>query len=634
MKPAVAVLVTASTPPPGRLKAALQRAKRSRLMRALGLLLCALFGAYVTVVGALNLFLLCGGPGRLIAHETPDLKLTLGGAYTLWPGRVHYRDVDIDIHDSSVHLKIAVERGYVDVDLPALFSMRFIGRDVRAYGVTLEGRTQPAGLSPARAATLPELEPPKPPRGVTDPNTLWGVDLRLTEVTTERLWIDELRQTGQLRVDGGFYLQPMRHLEIYPSRVRSSSGDDGSKIGLGDLVLLRAVELDLRVGLGHTDVSGQVLPELLKQLELRGEMGGHVADLEALNPFLGATKAKGGTGPFKLGLALVKGVAQSGTQLNYSTQSFSLTRDKLRGTGALFLTASASTEASALAAHVDLRRLRVTRGAEQVGRVRRLEAKATVSNQLERPRLKQASLDLTRARVSDVSKLRGALPKAIQGAGGALSVNAHATFQGNKLSGRLNTRWKRAELDLGDTAIRGDVWLRAEFDSKPPFRSGKLSLLTLDVKGAELTGAGVSGPAFGVSLRGNDVDVNVKRPGTSGLLRLSLSDTTSLERVAGVEPPALVAGLFGLGDVELLLDTDLNAERQDVRVLRGRSGSAELRGRLHRTASGLNAALLISRGLVSAGVAKNGDDVSISPLAGSSWLEEELRRLDIAAGKH
>jgi len=547
------------------------------------LLLIAAVSGYVVLIGGMNLFLACDGPGWLIARATPDLTLKMGKAYTLWPGRVHYRDVDLEIHDTSVHVKIHVERGYVNVGLRALLSMRFVGTDVRAYAVELEGRTSPAGLSPARAATLPDLTAPKPPHGITDPNDLWGVELHLTEVTTKRAWINELRQVGTLNINGGFKLQPMRHLEIYPSNVKSETGDDATKIGIGDLVLLRAVALDLRVQLSQADVSGDVLTSLLKQLELRGEVDGHVAGLEPLNPFLGAAQLKGGTGPFKIGLALVNGVAETGTKLNYSAPSVTLIKGKLQGVGALFVTASAANEAAALAAHVDLRRLRLRRSQELVGRVKRLELKATFSNRLQAAQLRRASLDLTGARVSDVSKLKTALPDALKSAGGALRADAHAKLQKNKLSGQLKARWKRARLDVGESQLRGDAWLRAEFDSKPPFQSGKLSLLSLDLTKASVTGQHEAGPAFKLSLRGNAVDFNVKRPAASGLLRLTVSDTTSIERAAGVEPPGIVSALFGLGDVELLLNTRLSASSQDIRVMGGRSGSAELQGRFSRS---------------------------------------------------
>lgn len=199
--------------------------------------------AVVYLVGA-NLFLGTGWFARVVNAYPETLDVHYGKGWTLWPGRLHAKDLSIRATDSNVEWILRIDDVTFDVSLWGLLHRRFFADHVHGTGVSLRIRQRLDAMprTQAEVADLPSVEG-LPPYGlrpkVRDPFPVWDDacwdlwTIRLRDVVAEHtreVWIDSTRFSGDARVTGGFYLKPLREAQIGPAHVDVAEG----RVGRGE----------------------------------------------------------------------------------------------------------------------------------------------------------------------------------------------------------------------------------------------------------------------------------------------------------------------------------------------------------------------------------------------------------------
>lgn len=195
----------------------------------------AVAAAYL--VGA-NAFLSTGWFARVV-NEYPDtIDVHYAKGWTVWPGRVHARDLSIRAADSNVEWSLRIDKVTFDVSLWGLLHRRFFADRVRGSGVSLRIRQRLDTMPKTRAEAedLPPIDglPPYALRPkIDDPfpdldDAYWDLwTIRLRDVVAEHtreVWIDRTRFVGDARVTGGFYLKPLREAQIGPVHAEIAEG--------------------------------------------------------------------------------------------------------------------------------------------------------------------------------------------------------------------------------------------------------------------------------------------------------------------------------------------------------------------------------------------------------------------------
>lgn len=187
-------------------------------------------GALVALylVGA-NVFLRTGGVQKIFA-SVYGVEVDVGRAWTVWPGRIHVRDLRVAVQDSNVQMSFDFPRVSVQLSLPDLiFRKTFHARSVRGEGLAFRFRHR---ISPAAAGlpsthALPEfpefqnefLETVKKHGGKP-----WAIHFEDVDVGVSELWIQQFQYFGRGRARGAFRLEPGKWLWVRPASLELEPG--------------------------------------------------------------------------------------------------------------------------------------------------------------------------------------------------------------------------------------------------------------------------------------------------------------------------------------------------------------------------------------------------------------------------
>ncbi len=185
-----------------------------------------------------NAFLSTGWFARAVNGYPETIEVHYARGWTLWPGRVHARDLSIRATDGNVEWVVRIDEVTFEVSLWGLLHRRFFADHVRGTGVSLRVRQRLDAMptTHAQIADLPPIEglPPYALRPtVNDPYPdwddaywdLWTIRLRdVVAEHTREVWIDDERFSGDARVTGGFYLKPVRQAQIGPVHAEITEG--------------------------------------------------------------------------------------------------------------------------------------------------------------------------------------------------------------------------------------------------------------------------------------------------------------------------------------------------------------------------------------------------------------------------
>ncbi|MGE0326006.1 MAG: hypothetical protein AB7K71_09400 [Polyangiaceae bacterium] len=591
-------------------------------------LLCAAglcISAYWSVMTLSVLLLNTGGIGWLVACNTDDARVELGRAYSPWPGRVVFQDLHLEIHDSASHFDLRIARGTVDVDLMALLGRRFEGQHLNAEGARLQIRLTEAYRSREREARLPRLSAPKPAVGQTHAEDLWGVAVGIDSVIFEELWIDDARVRGRLAVNGAFDLQPLDYLSLSESRVEL----DACEIWLGEARVTHDLAGTVLASLPRTQVDDQAGQRLSKRAVITTKLAAKVSDIAPFGLYLGKDwDVFGGEGTLSVDARLRNHDLAAGSRFNYQSPALGVRRGNVSASGASMLTFSQQQHkhASWTYRDIDVRKHGLQTG-PPIGHADTCKVEIEADGPPGELTISSASFHLAQASVAKLSVLPLELPDGFRRLAGAAEGDVHARYARGSIRGDASFQAEDVHLETDDFSLNGDAWLTASASARAPFRELQISRVSFDLRGARMTLNRKRTKPFRVTLDTTRYRFNWKTLQGDGPLQLKLSDSQVLQDVTGADVPGVGESLFGIQGLKLLVQTKLSPSLQDVKIIRGSSGQANVAGRLVRREKRARVVLLLSRGPLSVGIVAWPGDSSVVPLAGDDWLHEQLSRI-------
>jgi hypothetical protein len=198
-----------------------------RLFRVLRAVVVGLLVWELVYVVAANAILRTKRLDHWVTGATKGLFLETGPAWSIWPGRVHARRVELHFEDYNIQFSVVVENAVVDIALWQLPTKTFHVTRLRGDGVRylLRHKVQSARGHERRLAQYPRIagysdpplfEGPHPPPLTDEQYNLWTIHLQDVDAQVSELWFLEVRFLGTGRVRGGFRLVPERNARTEP----------------------------------------------------------------------------------------------------------------------------------------------------------------------------------------------------------------------------------------------------------------------------------------------------------------------------------------------------------------------------------------------------------------------------------
>lgn len=159
-----------------------------------------------------------------------DVNVDYASAYSIVPGRIHVKGLTIRGEDGSVQWILTIARCGFNGSFPPLFHRHFLARHIDADGLTFRIRIKYRLATPEHVAAIPALEgfgpplkapgPPSPPPTDAQYN-LWEVELEGIDAHhLSQVWVDTLRFTGDMHLQGRWVYRPLRWLEVGPTSIQ------------------------------------------------------------------------------------------------------------------------------------------------------------------------------------------------------------------------------------------------------------------------------------------------------------------------------------------------------------------------------------------------------------------------------
>ena len=392
--------------------------------------------------------------------------------WSLFPTRIHARKLSIRGTDSHLEWILRLDEVEFDCSLLALARREFHVNSAHGTGISFRARLKLA--SPAateeRLRSLPSIDslgavgliPSEPPyAGTWDDRSwhLWTVHLEKADARHVReVWIENARFRGDADIAGGFYLKPIRSVEIGPIIVASRDGI----ATLDARVVAERLRMNADVALERFDprVTGGLAILRLLSLSMDAQMA--VPDVDDLGLLRGEGQRLAGRVEVpRLALRIARGVLQDGTRVDAKAENVLFDTHAHELSGAVSLIATVEHEHLA-------------------GRVvvEHLASGFSLSAPLVTATLDSAALrlddpfgdlhavvDVPDAELGQATRLMDMLPASspVQVLGGALRGSAHVdVWRGeSRARGRLAVRATALDVVGGGLTVRGDSTLEA-----------------------------------------------------------------------------------------------------------------------------------------------------------------------------
>ncbi|HEY2514253.1 MAG TPA: hypothetical protein VGI39_25475 [Polyangiaceae bacterium] len=444
------------------------RSAAARAFRFLRIGLGAALGLEVFYLVVMNVFLWTPLFGKVVNATPEDVDIHYRRAWSLYPTHVTARDLSIRGTDSHVEWILHLDEVTFDCSLLELPTQHFHVTRARGSGIRFRLRftTESPRATPAYLAQIPPIDslgplafkPSGPPYKGEWSDADWHLwTIRLDDIVAEHVhevWLDRGRFVGDARIGGGFYLRPIRRVEVGPLdvEVRGGAASFAARTVADPLVLrgtMRVAPFDPRVASGD---------DLLHHLSIDVDAKATIPDVAALPVDLPPeAKIAGALELPRVALKLARGVVQNGTHVEARSDQLEARLDEHAASGAAGLSADVkdgelrarldvtgvdfdhAIRAPALSLTADGRALDLAQGFDDL----------------------HATLDVPEVELADLRAL-GA-PELDRG-----SVRASAHVEGwrsdARLAGEAEAHATRAALHLGKARIHGaaDARLRVE----------------------------------------------------------------------------------------------------------------------------------------------------------------------------
>jgi hypothetical protein len=558
-----------------------------------GALVAGLTLLYLAVA---NLVLMTGVIQRFAA-KSDDIRITYDSAYSVWPGRVHVKNLGVRVEDHNVQFWVGVERGTLDVDLMSLARKRFHALRLDGEQVTyrMRHKLSAVGDEGPRVAAYPPIagfaDPPlftgsPPPPIPDDQYDLWDVEIDQVTANVKEIWVLEYRYRGPGVARGGFHVRPARFYEV-----RNATLDlAGGKLTLGSKVVAERAEGRIACQVDGSDPRKLEGLEPLKAMTASVDAMFEGTDLAFMDAYLGPHAGLSATGRATLDARaeLRRGSIGPGTRLALLSMDASVGNDELRVNGPAVVSLTGSRKAGGPAAYGFLAE-RVTVSAPKhqgaAPSVSRIEFRAETTSDVTRPlEVVSAKLSETQVDLPDLAWLNGFLTRKraprLSGSGTlTLEAERHAERR-TRGSARLEVENFRLGLPDGSTEpLRGTLATNVSASAKEP---------------SKLEGT---------------AELHVDR--ASALLPL-LSDSAFLREVE--------SKLLGLGALEAR-GTYSVGDIGQFQLSEARSGMTRARGYLTAKTGGLTGAFLVWTPAANIGVRVAPSATRVRLFVSDDWLE-------------
>ncbi len=604
-----------------------------------------LLGVSLIYLVAVNIILRTGRLDHWVTGATKGLFLKVDSGWTLWPGRVHLRGVELHFEDYNLQFSVSLDSAVVDIALMELPGKVFHLTRVRAEGVhyLFRHRVKDARGIERRLALYPRIagyaDPPlfegprKPPLTDAEYN-LWTIQLEDVDVGVAELWFLEYRFTGHGRATGGFRLQPQRD-----ARTDLCSLTLDGAMQVGKQSVMQPLHVQLSAQLDRHDprlVQGAMI---FRKISFDLDLHAKLSDLSFTDLYqhTGQLHLRRGQGALALRAKLSHGAWQADTAFEYTTRAITLSKGRAGLSGALALRAKLLKDARRDPLHLTASSRVMTlwfAGKNQVKGSTRPSARGihielTTTTDLTQP-ITLTSLDAKlELDAPDLTWLNGPLGEPpLFGAGSAHASTTLQWSSGSPAQTHLELDTGNAVLALGTQHVRlsGSSDMRLVYD--PRSRRGHAQRLTLTLPEVALAVDRVWQPLpEGIRIRAERLSWRGLPPRVVDA-RVNLATGSIKALTPLVLPASFVRGIalaiFKLGKTQAVLEVEKRPTMLQLRLIQAQSGSVQARGIWQKEADRPDPCgwFAVSTGLLSVGALINEGHTLVKPFVSGSWWRE------------
>jgi hypothetical protein len=275
-----------------------------------------------------NFYVNSGRPSALASRNPGKFSIRWGKAWTLWPGRICLRDIELGGRSSRIDWYARLDSADASFDIAPLFSGTIHLRHVSASGIDYRqrrrleaGESAPAGESempPLPAFKVPHL-PPRPPAPEEARRAPWIIVADRIDAEVRQLWFDRYRLSGPMQVATSMRLIPRGPMEFPWVRIGMARG----ALAQGERAILGGLRLDIETALPPFVPRGMKAIELLRMLTGRFQVQSERASLFFLEAYF--KKAPwlhfNGSSALKADLRIEGGRLQPGSTLTSTSEA-------------------------------------------------------------------------------------------------------------------------------------------------------------------------------------------------------------------------------------------------------------------------------------------------------------------------
>ena len=440
----------------------------------------------------MNVFLSTSLFGKALNADPDTIFITYTRGWSLWPGRVHARDLVIRSSDSGVQFILRIDSCHFTFSpLDLALSKTFHVTSVSGSGITFHARQRTpspaitedyaASLPPIAGferVSLPVLTPPNLVEKWDDGYWhLFSVRLENVVATDVReVWIDSMRWNGEAHITGGFYLKPIRQAHVDDIHLTLLERTPGQVTYLQHVMVAPiAGKVDLNIA--AFDPRTIPLGELVHLIDLRTDVHGRVPDLAQWPKDLTEPVVLSGAAELRqVAVRVERGKLVSGAHVDVTVPAAVVEAAGLRSTGAVSLVADTVEDAgSKLTFLLGVRSLATARSdaAEPLVRVPLLEIHGdSRALDLADPLSElHAAASLPDAEIPDVDRAAPFVPESMRSKlsfhGGRLHASAQGELWYPDRRAKAHARLDATDLDLhvGPARLRTQATLEAAVEA-------------------------------------------------------------------------------------------------------------------------------------------------------------------------
>ena len=489
----------------------------------------------------------------LAFDSTDQVKVTVSSGWSVWPGRVHVRNLRVIFKDHNVQFSIDMASAFMVVHLSELARHTFHGSHLRGEGVVyrMRHRVDPWSKHEPSVAALPpipelssppvfEARVPEPPISDAEYN-LWTVHFDDIDARVSEVWVQAFRYVGKGRVRGQFQLKPARTLWVGPALLELEPG----LLTAGTYRVATGVHGQVECIVHPFDVRPVQGLDPLRYISARIRLDSPSLDPQAFDLFAaeGAPRVSAANGSLHVDVETRHGLLTYESRMDVALRGFELRA--LQGelvAEQLELHAGVEREGGAQATLViDRGTLREPIAPGHPPRIDHLSL-AVVSEDRDTarlPRFREARLNEARVSLDDATFLnRWLAGPSFSVAGGGLSLRARGRYRDSLIDADAVLESDGLRVRMGERSLRYAGGLALQVEGADPERfTGKLNA---DVSGRSLA-VQTSNGADEVLLAGVQVQVQARRDaqgnalsGQAKLWNLSASSDGFVVRAPGV----------------------------------------------------------------------------------------------------